>query len=278
MEMLRKKPVIVRRVFADGLEYEFKLIRSAIPMYRFVSMDTEFPGTIFKPSKQIIQEGDPAINYEYLRSNVDALQVIQLGLTLSDSEGNLPDFGTALCYVWEFNFSDFDVDKDDCDLESIELLKRQGIDFVKNREKGIASSDFAMLMWNSGLLNNCFGGLTWLTFHGAYDFGFLMKILTQHPLPVHIQGFMRELVHIFGRKIFDIKHTFKFFGLFGGLEKVAQMLNVARLAGSSHQAGSDSLLTLHCFMELKRYGVFEHNQSPHMLPALALYGLISVLG
>ncbi|KAE8661757.1 Shugoshin C terminus, putative isoform 1 [Hibiscus syriacus] len=198
MEMLRKKPVIVRRVFADRLEYEFELIRSTILMYRFVSMDTEFPGTIFKPSKQIIQEGDPSINYEYLRSNVDALQVIQLGLTLSDSEGNLPDFG---------------------------------INFVKNREKGIDSSDFAILMRNSGLLNNGFGGLTWLTFHGVYDFGFLMKILTQCPLPDHIQCFMNELVYIFGWKIFDIKHTFKFFGMFGGLEKVAEMLNVAYLAG-----------------------------------------------
>ncbi|KAE8704134.1 Shugoshin C terminus, putative isoform 1 [Hibiscus syriacus] len=118
--MLRKKPVIVRQVFADGLQYEFELIRSAVLMYRFVSMDTEFPGTIFKPSKQIIQEGDPAINYEYLRSNVDALQIIQLGF-LSDSGDN-------------------------CDLESIELLKRQDTDFVKNREKGITSSDFAILM------------------------------------------------------------------------------------------------------------------------------------
>ncbi|XP_039000573.1 probable CCR4-associated factor 1 homolog 11 [Hibiscus syriacus] len=124
--MLRKKPVIVRQVFADGLQYEFELIRSAVLMYRFVSMDTEFPGTIFKPSKQIIQEGDPAINYEL--------------------RGNLPDFGTGFCYVMEFNFSNFDVDEDNCDLESIELLKRQDTDFVKNREKGITSSDFAILM------------------------------------------------------------------------------------------------------------------------------------
>ncbi|KAE8691374.1 putative CCR4-associated factor 1-like protein 9 [Hibiscus syriacus] len=277
MEMLRKKPVIVRRVFADGLEHEFALIRSAILMYPFVSVDTEYPGTIFKPCKQIIQQNNPAINYEYMKSNVDALELIQLGLTLSNSEGNLPDFGTACCYVWEFNFKDFDVDEDDCDKESIELLKRQGIDFVKNREKGIASSDFAMLMWNSGLFSNCFGGLTWLTFHGAYDFGFLMKILTQRPLPVDIHCFMRQLVFIFGGKIFDIKHTFKFFGLFGGLEKVAGMLNVTRLTGSTHQAGSDSLLTLQCFMEMKKSRVFEFNQSPNMLPALALYGLISIL-
>ncbi|KAK9044237.1 hypothetical protein V6N11_072552 [Hibiscus sabdariffa] len=43
-------------------------------MFRFVSMDTEFPGTIFKPSKEIIEQGDPAINYDYMKANVDALE------------------------------------------------------------------------------------------------------------------------------------------------------------------------------------------------------------
>ncbi|GMI88180.1 CCR4- associated factor 1b [Hibiscus trionum] len=277
MEMLRKKPVVVRQVFADGLECEFALIRSVIPMFRLVSMDTEFPGTIVKQSKLIIQHGNSAIKYEYMKYNVDALKLIQLGLTLSDSEGNLPDFGTPFCYVWEFNFRDFDVDKDDSDMESIELLKRQGIDFVKNKAEGIDSRDFATLMWSSGLLRNrCCGGLTWITFHGAYDLGFLMKILTQAPLPADFDSFMQQMVHIFGGNIFDIKHTFNFLRMYGGLEKVAKLLNLTRQAGSCHQAGSDSLLTLQCFMELNKTGVFEYNTSPRMLPALALYGLVSV--
>ncbi|EOX98033.1 Polynucleotidyl transferase, putative [Theobroma cacao] len=200
-----KKPVLVRQVFAEDLEREFALIRSAIDKYPFVSMDTEFPGTIFKQDKNLIHQADPAINYLFMKSNVDALRIIQLGLTLADSQGNLPDFNTPYRYVWEFNFKDFDFERDYCDKESIELLKIQGIDFVKNKKKG-------------------------------------------------------------------------FFGLHGGLEKVAKLLNVARVAGVSHQAGSDSLLTLQCLMELKQSKVFDRINNGRMLPALALYGLVTVLG
>ena len=239
-------------------------------------MDTEFPGTIFKQDKGIIQEDDPVINYHYMKSNVDALKIIQLGLTLFDSEGNLPDFGTPYCYVWEFNFRDFDIHKDYYVPESIKLLERQDIDFVKNKEKGIDSMDFSMMVWNSGLFNY-FREMTWITFHSAYDFGFFMKILTQQPLPYDFKSFMCQLVNFFGYKIFDIKHTFRFCDLHGGLEKVATTLNVARVTGLSHQAGSDSLLTFQCFMELKRLKVFECNQINRMLPALALYGLISAV-
>ncbi|XWS62794.1 hypothetical protein CRYUN_Cryun06bG0041200 [Craigia yunnanensis] len=272
-----KKSVIVRQVFAENLKHEFRIIQDAIVYYPFVSIDTEFPGTIFKQDKRMIQEGNPVINYQYMKSNVDALKIIQLGLTLSDSEGNLPDFGTSFCYVWEFNFRDFDIRKDCYVWESIGLLQQQGIDFVKNTKKGIDSKDFGMMVWNFGLFND-FRKLTWITFHSAYDFGFLMKILTQQPLPCDLKSFMRQLVTFFGYKIFDIKHTFKFFGLHGGLEKVAETLNVPRVTGLSHQAGSDSLLTLQCFMELKKTKVFECNQSNKIMPALALYGLVSALG
>ncbi|KAK8568103.1 hypothetical protein V6N12_006669 [Hibiscus sabdariffa] len=89
---------------------------------------------------------------------------------------------------------------------------------------------------------------------------------------------MQQVVHIFGANVFDLKHTFKYLGMFGGLEKMARMLNLRRQAGSSHQAGSDCLLTLDCFMVLKKSRVFQHNPSPRILPALALYGLVSVLG
>ena len=141
-----EKSVMVRRVFAEDLKREFAMIQEAIAMYPFVSMDTEFPGTIFKQDKGIIQEDDPVINYHYMKSNVDALKIFQLGLTLFDSEGNLPDFGTPYCYVWEFNFRDFDIHKDYYVPESIKLLERQDIDFVKNKEKGIDSMEVTLIL------------------------------------------------------------------------------------------------------------------------------------
>ncbi|MBA0781841.1 hypothetical protein Gotri_002724 [Gossypium trilobum] len=32
--------------------------------------------------------------------------------------------------------------------------------------------------------------MTWITFLSAYDFGFLLKILTQHPLLSNLKSFM----------------------------------------------------------------------------------------
>ncbi|MBA0571465.1 hypothetical protein Golob_005038 [Gossypium lobatum] len=77
-----------------------------------------------------------------LDSELLIIKEANLSLSLSDAQGNLPDFDTPFSYIWEFNFRDF-VNRDHYASDSIELLKRQGIDFEKNREKGIDSKDFA---------------------------------------------------------------------------------------------------------------------------------------
>ncbi|XP_016714504.2 probable CCR4-associated factor 1 homolog 11 [Gossypium hirsutum] len=203
------KSIVVRRVFAEDLDNELWLIKAAILRYPFVFMDTEFPGTIFKPSKQVACEDNPVINYHYMKSNVDALQIIQLGLSLSDAQGNLPDFDSPFCYVWEFNFKDFNINRDHYASTSIELLKRQGIDFEKNKEKGIDSRDFAKKLLDYGLVFNCYGlnGITWITFHGAYDFGFMLKILTQSPLPLDLHSFVYQLAFFFGYNLKGAEET-----------------------------------------------------------------------
>ncbi|CAA2972725.1 probable CCR4-associated factor 1 homolog 11, partial [Olea europaea subsp. europaea] len=68
-------------------------------------MDTEFPGVIFKP-QQANKLGwgprrpSPSDHYQTLKSNVDVLNLIQLGLTLSDAVGNLPDLGSGQRFIW----------------------------------------------------------------------------------------------------------------------------------------------------------------------------------
>ncbi|KAJ6703027.1 CCR4-ASSOCIATED FACTOR 1-like protein 11-RELATED [Salix viminalis] len=101
-----------------------------------------------------------------MKYNVDLLKIIQLGMTLSDSQGNLPSFGTEFHYAWQFNFRDFNIEHDPYNNESIELLERQGIDLQKNREKGIDSSNFAWVVLSSGLVFSN-SSITWITFHGA---------------------------------------------------------------------------------------------------------------
>jgi CCR4-NOT transcription complex subunit 7/8 len=245
------KPVIIRKVLAHNVEYEFELIREVVTDgYCFVSMDTEFPGVIYSPSPKVGRGHlQPSDFYGCFKANVDNLKLIQLGLTLSDVKGNLPDFGTDTCYIWEFNFCDFDVEHDLHNKDSIDLLRRQGIDFNRNVNHGVHSLHFSELMLKSGLVFN--KTVTWVTFHGTYDFGYLVKILTRNNLPNSLEEFLHVLRFLFGRSVYDMKHMIRYCnGLYGGLECVASSLNVGRTAGKSHQAASDSLLTWHAFQKM----------------------------
>ena len=66
--------------------------------------------------------------YQTLRCNVDMLKLIQLGLTFTDAEGNLPMIDNSYC-LWQFNFREFSLKEDMYAQDSIELLKHSGIDF-----------------------------------------------------------------------------------------------------------------------------------------------------
>ena len=182
--------------------------------------------------------------YQTLRCNVDLLKIIQLGITLADENGNLPN---DIC-TWQFNFK-FNLSEDTYAQDSIDLLTHSGIDVRRNEANGIDVDDFGELLISSGLV--LMGNVRWTSFHSGYDFGYLLKILTCNPLPTEETEFF-ELLNIFFPCFYDIKFLMKSCkNLKGGLQDVADDLGVKRI-GIQHQAGSDSLLTCCTFFKLKK--------------------------
>ena len=163
--------------------------------------------------------------------------------------------------------------------ESIDLLAKSGIMFQKNTENGIDPMQFAELLTASGVV--ICEKVTWISFHSSYDFGYLIKLLTNKDLPNTEAEFL-EMLKIFFPNVFDIKYLMKSCrNLKGGLEEVARQLEVILMLiyyflllsrkqnkqisfltvkierfGPQHQAGSDSLLTGLTFFKLKEVHIF----------------------
>jgi len=175
------------------------------------------------------------------------LKLIQLGLTLTDTDGNLPIIDGRYC-MWQFNFKEFNLKDDMYARDSIELLKQSGIDFQILNEKGIDVERFGELFMVSGVVLS--RNIKWLTFHSGYDFGYLLKLLTCVSLPSNEADFFKVLETYFPC-FYDMKFLMKFTeNLHGGLSKLADHLDVERI-GPQHQAGSDSLLTACTFFKMR---------------------------
>eukprot|EP00349_Pseudokeronopsis_sp_Brazil_P009462 CAMPEP_0202969004 /NCGR_PEP_ID=MMETSP1396-20130829/14595_1 /ASSEMBLY_ACC=CAM_ASM_000872 /TAXON_ID= /ORGANISM="Pseudokeronopsis sp., Strain Brazil" /LENGTH=351 /DNA_ID=CAMNT_0049696053 /DNA_START=12 /DNA_END=1064 /DNA_ORIENTATION=- len=237
------KTIEIRDVWASNLDVEMALIRELVVKYKYVAMDTEFPGVVARPVGDV---GD--MQYQTLRCNVDMLKLIQLGICLTDEEGNWVDG----CTCWQFNFK-FSLSDDIFAQDSIELLKTSGIDFEKFEKFGIDVQYFGEIMMMSGLVLN--DDIKWISFHSKYDFGYLLKTLTCAELPMDEQGFL-DLLFTYFPCIYDVKYMMTLTdGMHGGLEALAIALQLDRI-GPMHQAGSDSLMTAQTFFGLikKNFG------------------------
>lgn len=232
----------IRDVWAHNLEDEFKAIRQIVQKYTYVAMDTEFPGVVARPIGEFRSSAD--YQYQMLRCNVDLLRIIQLGLTFLDDNGKTPGGSYT---TWQFNFK-FNLQEDMYAQDSIDLLTNSGIQFKKHEDEGIEPLEFAELLMTSGVV--LMDNIKWLSFHSGYDFGYLIKILTDNNLPQDETEFF-ELLKLYFPTIYDVKYLMKSCkNLKGGLQEVAEQLDLERI-GPQHQAGSDSLLTGMAFFKMK---------------------------
>jgi len=239
---------MIRDVWADNLEAEFKIIRELLLTYPYVAMDTEFPGVVAKPVGSFSTTHQ--FYYQSVRCNVNLLKIIQLGITLMNERGEVPD----KCCTWQFNFR-FSLTEDIYAQDSIDLLKNGGINFDYFASHGIDVSHFAELMLSSGLVLS--EDVRWISFHSGYDFGYLIRALHGKELPEREDEFS-ILFHSFFPMCVDIKYLLRLSDMGSqsiGLDPLADMFGVRRI-GTAHQAGSDSLITGHIFFKFlkERFG------------------------
>ena len=235
-------------VYEDNFIQEIKNLSNLLEEYNYIGMDTEFPGTVF-----YVQNMTKDFYYKTLKLNVDNLKLIQLGVTLTNSKGEFPK--NYPYHTWQFNL-EFDKNKDQISPSSLSLLEESGIDFEKLKNKGIKHKLFAEYFMISGLVLN--PEIRWISFHGSYDFGYLLKLLLNSNLPETEKDFMTSLNAYF-INYYDIRTLVK--GkeqLQGSLNKLAQYLEVQR-EGKNHQAGSDSVVTIDVYFKLIKNGEIEEN-------------------
>lgn len=235
-------------VWADNLHEELNKIMDIVDDYPYIAMDTEFPGVVARPLGSFKNSHD--YHYQTLKCNVDLLKIIQLGLSFCDADGNLLP-GTC---TWQFNFK-FNLSDDMYAQDSIDLLTKSGIEFKEHDARGIDVQEFGELLMTSGIVLN--EDIKWISFHSGYDYGYLLKVLTCDALPKLELDFF-DLLRTYFPCVYDIKYLMKSCeSLKGGLQKVAEDLQVPRI-GPQHQAGSDSLLTAAAFFKMRE--VFFENK------------------
>lgn len=231
-------------------------------------------------------------HYQTLRCNVDLLKIIQLGVTLFSIDGELPpaqpietllaqnsrngfppNISVCPC-TWQFNFQ-FDSENDMYNVESINVLRKAGVQMERLGTDGIDPQDFGSLLITSGLTMS--DNVTWLSFHSGYDFAYLIKLMWNQALPTDEDAW-RELLQIFFPSLYDVKFLLRQaqkltspvtpvsagsaklaptaasllneLGQKSGLQDLADCLGCQRM-GMAHQAGSDAWLTGLVFFAMK---------------------------
>ncbi|VDD81009.1 unnamed protein product [Mesocestoides corti] len=223
-----------------------RLVRRLARSARYVAVDTEFPGVVAKVFGEYVNTFEQA--YHNIKVNIDMLRPIQIGFSFFGERGQCVDLVSTVQFNLKWN-----VDNETHAADSIQLLQDCGIDFYKLKRDGIELLEFAEAFLVSGLALN--DQITWIGFHSAYDFAYMMKICTDWlQMPENFSEFQHLLILFFPR-IVDLKaimNEHKF--LKGGLQELADALHVQRV-GYKHQAGSDSMLTGETFFLNLVYGL-----------------------
>ncbi len=240
----------IREVYSDNFVNEMKQLRALVEDYPYIALDTEFPGF---PNKSKTCDDI----YDTIRSNVNPFKIIQAGFTLFDKNGKSPQPTST----WQFNFK-YDIKTDRFSNASMKMLVNSGINFDLHQRRGITMECFGEYLMTSGLVLN--DNVHWISFQGSYDFAYVLKILTNQPLPDIEEEFFEEL-NIYFINYYDIRYILRnneYYTL--SLQRIANALDIVRI-GTQHQAGSDSMLTGDIFFRLKKIFIGDYLNDKNVL-------------
>lgn len=234
-DSIEEETATILNVYEDNFIEEIKKIGTFVEEYSYIGMDTEFPGIVYNSSHYTND-----FYYDSMKLNVDSLHLIQLGITLTNKKGERPK-GTS---TWQFNLC-FNDDIDKYNSNSYGILCSAGIDFNIMKSRGIQYDTFAEYLTTSGLVLN--PNVYWVSYHGCYDFAYLLRMLLNIPLPSTESEFTDQLQTYFPHH-YDLKVLLQDNDKLnkGGLNRLAYQLNINRI-GQTHQAGSDSYVTIEAF-------------------------------
>lgn len=236
----------VTEVWKHNIVHEFEAISkfAASPNTRYISLDTEFSGFLRQTPLNASQEH----RYQDMKHNVDTMKMIQLGFTFYNANGESSN-------SWQINFKEFNPTVDPHMETSIKLLMESGIYFNKNQRDGVDAVFLSRLLWRN-LILPCRYKTKWITFHGLYDFGYIVKLVTMLitgcPLVNTLGEFLGQIQGIFGN-VYDLKNIAKLYGFSEklGLMKITEKLKIEQTR-HHHQAGCDSMLVGEVFWVMKK--------------------------
>jgi len=124
------------------------------------------------------------------------------------------------------------LDSDTISNTAVKMLQEAGIKFQEHAKRGINSDTFAEYLVASGMLLN--DKVKWVCFHGAFDFGYLIRMIHGEKLPDNEEGFNRLLNTLFPA-FYDVKYMIKDVDTLKtvGLSKLGTELSVKRV-GTAH--------------------------------------------
>ncbi|XBW35410.1 hypothetical protein QEN19_000976 [Hanseniaspora menglaensis] len=184
---------MVKDVVKNNFYKEFSSIRELVTKYNVVSINVESAGTLARPIGKFRGKRDYV--YQTIKVNVDLFNVFKIGISLCDQFGNKPE---GIFSTWQLHFQ---VDPE------TEMVPSEFLDFLdaastipetsasELKNTGINLVELAVLLTDSGLLMN--NNVTWISHSGAYDFAYLLRLVSNKPLPSTRELFLSELDKFF---------------------------------------------------------------------------------